>query len=168
MLNFRRSSIVGLLCVLLCLNLAAAVPAYSDTEQPRVSQLSLYDRQQIQCLALNAYNEARNQSTVGMAAVSHVVLNRTHNARFPNTPCGVIHQRGHGGCQFTWVCTGSTSIREQTIFNHCQQVARDVYRGAIPDMTRGATYYHTRSSRPSWARNFRVTARIGDHIFYQG
>jgi spore germination cell wall hydrolase CwlJ-like protein len=40
-----------------------------------------------ECLALNAYFEARNQSDAGMIAVSHVVLNRVASDRFPNTLC---------------------------------------------------------------------------------
>lgn len=150
-----------------CITLTASTPAFTETET-RVSQLSLFDRQQIQCMALNNYFEARNQSTVGMAAVSHVVLNRTHNSRFPNTPCGVIHQRSSRGCQFSWVCTGSIRIREPDSFARSTEIARAVYTGAISDMTNGATYYHTRYTHPSWARSFAYTTRIGDHIFYRG
>ena len=35
------------------------------------------------CLALNMYYEARGQGTVGLLAVSYVVLNRVRDKRFP-------------------------------------------------------------------------------------
>jgi len=44
------------------------------------------------CLAKNIYFEARNQSTAGQIAVSHVVLNRVKSNRYPNTICGVVEQ----------------------------------------------------------------------------
>ena len=45
-----------------------------------------------QCLAYNMYHEARGQGTAGIYAVSAVVLNRTHDSRFPNTVCEVVEQ----------------------------------------------------------------------------
>ena len=34
-------------------------------------------------------------------------------------------------------------------------------------LTDGATYFHTPSVRPSWARRFELTAKIGRHSFYR-
>jgi N-acetylmuramoyl-L-alanine amidase len=34
-------------------------------------------------------------------------------------------------------------------------------------VTDGATYFHTRSVRPSWSRKFARTTSIGHHIFYR-
>ncbi len=37
----------------------------------------------------------------------------------------------------------------------------------VPDPTRGATFYHTRSILPSWAEGLAPCARIGRHVFYR-
>ena len=39
------------------------------------------------CLALNIYYEARNQSVEAQIAVSHVVINRVWDDRFPDNIC---------------------------------------------------------------------------------
>ena len=40
---------------------------------------------EVNCLALNIYHEARNQPTVGKLAVAQVTMNRVKDVRFPNT-----------------------------------------------------------------------------------
>ena len=82
------------------------------------------DKAQIKCLADNAYFEAGNQSTKGKIAVTHVVMNRIGDHRFPTTPCGVIHQKH----QFSWFGVKST-IKELNVYNECKQVAEQVYIG---------------------------------------
>jgi len=47
---------------------------------------------EVKCLALNIYHEARNQPTVGKLAVAQVTMNRVKDVRFPNTICGVVYQ----------------------------------------------------------------------------
>ena len=39
--------------------------------------------------------------------------------------------------------------------------------GAPRALTKGATYFHTRSVNPRWARVFERTADIGAHLFYR-
>lgn len=46
-----------------------------------------------ECLALVGYAEARDQGETGMAAVMQVVLNRTHDKRFPDSICEVVQQK---------------------------------------------------------------------------
>ena len=64
-------------------------------------------RDEISCLALNIYFEARNEPNEGKLAVSHVVMNRVMSSRFPGTVCKVIQQGGEirrYRCQFSWWC----------------------------------------------------------------
>lgn len=136
-----------------------------EVEQPA---LSAYDRQQIQCLAENAYFEAGNQSRRGMIAVSNVVMNRSEDRRFPRTPCGVVRQKARGVCQFSWVCSRGRVIRDYALFRRTRDVAEDVYLDQVGDVTNGAIFYHADYVRPRWASIFRRTVTIGDHIFYRG
>ena len=47
---------------------------------------------EVNCLALNIYHEARNQPFMGKLAVGFVTLNRVKSKEFPNTVCGVVKQ----------------------------------------------------------------------------
>jgi spore germination cell wall hydrolase CwlJ-like protein len=54
------------------------------------------------CLALNAYHEARHLPDAAQVNVSHVVINRAKDDRFPANECMVIFQSSPRGCQFSW------------------------------------------------------------------
>ncbi|SVC37554.1 uncharacterized protein METZ01_LOCUS290408, partial [marine metagenome] len=41
----------------------------------------------LRCMALNLYHEARNESTAGRVAVGQVVLNRVKSIYFPQSVC---------------------------------------------------------------------------------
>lgn len=122
------------------------------------------------CLAEALYFEARGETVKGQFAVAEVIMNRMKSAQFPNSLCGVINQ-GTGRryqCQFTYTCDGHEEvIREQTAYERVSKVARLVIDGATPDLTEGATYYHTTAVRPRWSRSFTKTTRIGVHLFYR-
>jgi spore germination cell wall hydrolase CwlJ-like protein len=122
------------------------------------------------CLSEALYFEARGESVKGQFAVAEVIKNRVKSARFPGTMCGVIHQ-GTGRkyqCQFTYTCDGNKEvIREPLAYERVSKVARAVLDGKAPELTSGATHYHTNAVRPKWARVYTKTANIGVHIFYR-
>jgi spore germination cell wall hydrolase CwlJ-like protein len=125
---------------------------------------------QWRCLSEALYFEARGESVKGQFAVAEVILNRVESSRFPGTLCGVINQ-GTGKkyqCQFTYTCDGNKEvIREPKAYERVSKVARAVLDGAAPDLTNGATHYHTTAVRPKWSRVYTKTANIGVHIFYR-
>jgi spore germination cell wall hydrolase CwlJ-like protein len=122
------------------------------------------------CLSEALYFEARGETVKGQFAVAEVILNRVKSSRFPDSPCAVIKQ-GTGRryqCQFTYTCDGREEvIAEPAAFERVSKVARAVIDGVAGDLTGGATFYHTVSVRPSWARKFTETTRIGVHVFYR-
>ena len=146
------------------------VPEVKVIEKPVVVKKPVYlsanDKRQIQCLAENAYFEAGNQSQKGKVAVTHVVMNRVKDSRFPKTACAVVHQKARGVCQFSWVCEGKKRIRNMEMFADARKAAEDVYLGNVRDVTRGAKFYHANYVNPNWGLT-RVT-QIGAHIFYRG
>ena len=92
---------------------------------------SKFSHDQVKCLAMNMYHEARDQGTAGQLAVSAVVLNRVNDKRFPNSICEVIKQgptkqswKKNGlyypirdRCQFSWYCDGkSDKIKNKKIY----------------------------------------------------
>jgi spore germination cell wall hydrolase CwlJ-like protein len=48
--------------------------------------------EEVECLALNIYHEARSESLAGQYAVADVTLNRVKDRRYPSSICGVVKQ----------------------------------------------------------------------------
>lgn len=119
------------------------------------------------CLRTAIYFESRGETIRGQFAVAEVILNRVQSQRFPGSVCGVVNQRGGGGCQFSYVCDGhSDTMRDREAIDVAGRIARLMLDGAPRGLTAGATYFHTTGVRPSWARQFDQTAHIGAHLFY--
>lgn len=123
---------------------------------------------QWQCLTEALYFEARGESLEGQIAVAEVILNRVDNPLYPRSVCGVVKQRGGGGCQFSYVCDGRADrMRDKTAADLAGRIARAMLDGAPRVLTDGATHFHTRAVRPSWSKRFAKTAAIGAHLFYR-
>lgn len=123
--------------------------------------------EQWQCLTEALYFEARGESLQGQIAVAEVILNRVDSPLYPRTICGVVKQRGGGGCQFSYVCQGKVKMREKASADLAGRIARAMLDGAPRILTDGATHFHTRGVRPSWSKRFPKTAAIGAHLFYR-
>jgi spore germination cell wall hydrolase CwlJ-like protein len=121
-----------------------------------------------QCLTEAIYFEARGESLQGQVGVAEVILNRVDSPLYPRTVCGVVKQRGSGGCQFSYICDGRTDrMREKAPADLAGRIARAMLDGAPRMLTEGATSFHTRSVRPSWSRRYIQTTSIGAHLFYR-
>ena len=121
-----------------------------------------------QCLTEAIYFEARGESLQGQIAVAEVILNRVDSPLYPRTVCGVVRQRGSGGCQFSYICDGRTDrMREKAPADLAGRIARAMLDGAPRVLTEGATHFHTRSVRPSWSKRYAHTTTIGAHLFYR-
>jgi N-acetylmuramoyl-L-alanine amidase len=132
---------------------------------------------QMECLAKNAYFEARNQSHTGAVAVSQVVLNRVASKRYPNTICEVITQgkKTSSGklirnrCQFSWYCDGlSDWPRDKQAWERAKKSAAEavaLYDVGF-DLTDGATHYHAKTVKPRWSYKLDYLMQIDDHRFY--
>ncbi len=125
---------------------------------------------QAQCLAQAIYFESRGEPLAGQIAVAEVVLNRVDDRHFPSTVCGVTRQGvGSGrGCQFSYACDGNSDAMKSALARErCEKLAQLMLAGRPRTVTKGATYFHTRSIRPDWSRRMTRTAEIGHHMFYR-
>ena len=126
--------------------------------------------EELQCLALNIYHEARGEPVDGQVAVGHVVMNRVSSEQFPDTICGVVKQGIANKlyrCQFTWFCDEfSDSPREGRAWVNSIALAYSVYVGHAKDPTGGALWYHADYVSPWWGRVLKRNRKIGIHIFY--
>jgi spore germination cell wall hydrolase CwlJ-like protein len=124
---------------------------------------------ELQCLALTVYFEARGEGRDGQAAVAHVVMNRVADERFPDSVCDVVRQGGdvNRNCQFSWWCDRrSDKPRHLSDWETARDIARIVYWGGGEDPTGGSLWYHAVSVKPIWRLKLHRVGRIGDHIFY--
>lgn len=123
----------------------------------------------ITCLARSIYWEAKGRDTSEMQAVASVVMNRLGHDGFPGTVCEVVKQGSQTkSCQFSWWCDGKADqVKEDAEYTLAKDIAGKALNRQLPDRTRGALYFHDRNVHPSWAREYRKTARVGKFLFYK-
>lgn len=123
----------------------------------------------ITCLARSIYWEAKGKDAVDMEAVANVVMNRLGHKGFPDTVCGVVKQGSETkSCQFSWWCDGrSDSVQEEVPYALAKEIARKALNKQLPDRTSGALYFHDRTVKPDWAKEYIKTADIGLFRFYK-
>lgn len=115
----------------------------------------------INCLALCIYSEARGEPTEGQYWVGHVVLNRVKDKSFPNTIYGVVFQK----FQFSWTINkNSFIVKEMNSWNNCVNIAKELINGK-PDETNNALYFLTTNLTTSWSKKLKVRKIIGNHKF---
>lgn len=131
---------------------------------PAQAQLSEISEQELTCLALNIYHEARNQPIEGQLAVAHVTLNRTE-ARAPTSICDVVYR----GWAFSW--TRDPRKQRPPSDQQAWAIARAVARWALADRDGdpvfGSTFFHSVVVAPDWAPSKVRVRQIGDHVFYR-
>jgi len=131
-------------------------------------------KDELVCLALNDYFEARSETMAGRIAVARVVLNRAMDPRFPSNLCDVVKQSKMQGvahrCQFSWYCDAKNDVPyEADQWRTSLKIATAVLQvdSSIPDPTGGALWYHADFTNPSWAAEYESTTIIGSHVFYR-
>lgn len=161
---------------------AVHAPTYALDIIP-VSEAPTYDISEWECMRLNVFFEARNQSVNGMKAVALITMNRVNNVHYPDTVCDVVFQGrkdANGNlvrnrCQFSWACDGNPNTPrlhnpiEQAAWEIAGNVADRVMRGEVENFLGRATHYHANYVNPDWSRasRFRRVAVIDKHIFYR-
>lgn len=125
---------------------------------------------EVSCMAQAIAYEAGYEPLSGQQAVAEVILNRTHNPRFPSSVCAVVYQGAQRstGCQFTFTCDGSRRRRlPDRVMNAARAVASAALDNQIPRQVAGALNYHADYVQPYWSASMVRVARIGRHIFYR-
>ena len=151
-------------------NRKIAAHLFAPAENYIVHANSAERRQQLHCLALNIYWEARSEPVAGQLAVAAVTLNRVQDRRFPSNVCDVVRQGGEvrrHRCQFSWWCDGKKDDpKDAASWRKANTLARLSTAGVFDDPTQGALWYHADYVKPYWAAKKERVAQIGRHIFY--
>jgi spore germination cell wall hydrolase CwlJ-like protein len=126
---------------------------------------------QLECLTRNIYWEAASEPFEGKVAVAQVTLNRMVSGKFPDSVCGVVHQKNvfyeRVVCQFSWYCEGNHKVKaiHKPMWLESEEVAKKVLlEGFRLPSLHNALYYHADYVNPGW-RLPRIE-KIGRHIFY--
>ena len=131
------------------------------------------DRQNLGCLALNVYFEARGEPEAGRYAVAEVTMNRVASPRYPDTVCGVVYEKNWDVLRKRYVSAFSwTEFRTRPEptgeeWDRARKIAEEVYYGRVEPKLVGVTHYHADYIKPSWSRKRAPVARIGSHVFYR-
>lgn len=158
-----KKTIAALLVVPTLLTFTPHLNTTTNYITPRI----IKNEKELICLADNIYHEAKNQSRAGKMAVAFVTLNRTHHRSYPENVCNVVYQRYNNVCQFSWVCMNRT-INNVIAYTESKSIAKMVMLryNTLLDPTEGALFFHAHYVNPPWAKTFKKTVRIDDHIFY--
>jgi N-acetylmuramoyl-L-alanine amidase len=159
---------------LICVSPATASTTYpfrsSQAELTVINTDRINNRteRELVCLARNIYHEARGQSEANQLGVAWVTRNRAE--LWGRTICEVVfeHARVNGRriAQFSWTMHRHVRPMERDAWDQAQRLAWRVYRASgRDDITRGATHFHERSTRPVWSRAGRNHQQIGAHVF---
>ena len=176
------------------------VPITQTVTQTRIVYMptkgkATVDPKELECMTLNIYREANNQSVAGMIAVARVVMNRVQNRRYPGTPCEVIYEGPvreswktkknpnlkkeerifnpvRNRCQFSWYCDGKLDEVIKKEDNIKWRIAKDIAFQILAydkwnGMVEGATHYHATYVSPKGRHTLRLVGKIDDHIFYR-
>jgi spore germination cell wall hydrolase CwlJ-like protein len=150
-----RAVAAGVTAAALWFGSAAAAPRHAPEAEVR---------NDMTCLALSIYHEARNQPFEGQLAIAHVILNRRDAARQPTTICEVVFK----GREFSWTLLDRDRRipTDQAAWVRARWIAIAAVADRDDDPVAGSTYFHSVAVRPAWAPAMIRVARIGDHVFY--
>ena len=141
-------------------------PILHKATLPRVA--ATYTHKDFTCLRDNIFFEARNQSTLGMAMVGVVTIERTKMSNFPNTICGVVYETA----QFSWTRhrpkPNMKNKVEYKAWKMCGLIAANLLLNSdgIDDIYKNVAYYHKTTIHPKWANSMRREFVVQDHVFY--
>lgn len=148
---------------------AALVAGYRGV---KMADAAIDKEQQIDTVARTIWGEARGEGYAGMQAVANVIMNRVASGGWYGlTPAEVCKKPKQFSCwlksdpNYNKLISVTTADR---LFKQAVEIATKAVNGDLPDITGGATEYHTKSIRPNWNYDRLIkTASIGQHVFYK-
>lgn len=143
--------------------LETTLAALEQHHPASLSDVDTETKNQIVCLALNLYHEARGSTLADIMAVGFSTRNRTNPAKEKGY-CDVIWQKG----QYEWTRRPLAGImpRERAAWERMVENARRIIVEDLPDTTNGATSFYSRKiTPPVWTRKATSRKVIGGHVY---
>lgn len=156
--NIYLATTRSLLVTIACLaSLLSSFNTFADSPPPIFGE-------ELGCLAMNIYQEARGETEKGKLAVAAVTMNRVKNKYYPNTVCGVVWQKK----QFSWTDLKIKYhvIRNTRAWEKAIIIAQRFMDGDDWTGVGKATHYHATTVSPNWKSEDHLIAQVGNHLFY--
>jgi spore germination cell wall hydrolase CwlJ-like protein len=115
---------------------------------------------EILCLSQVMFGEARGEPDIGKVAVAYTVINRKADPKYPKSICEIMKQ------PFQYQFINDYGIPSQTQVAYLMPLAEAILNGRVDDPTKGAKWFHTRKTKPFWAKQKDIKIALGNHIFY--
>lgn len=149
----------SILAVTVAVMVWATSSVWIDKQKSRADATRIAE---LRCLSENVYYEGRGEPLVGQYAIAEVTMNRVASHDFPDSVCGVVHQRG----AFSWTYQSDMRAPYGYEWRRAQAVAGSVYENVEAPLVNGALFYHATRITPAWAATRSQVAIIGRHLFY--
>lgn len=140
----------------------AAIEQSAPTKS--IDDLDGTTRNQVLCLALNIYHEARGSTQADIMAVGHTTKNRTIYRK--KDFCAVIFEKN----QYDWVRKpiSQQMPKDNKSWERMVAVARRFVTEEMSDPTKGAdSFYSRRRSPPAQALRSSIHVLIGGNVYYK-
>lgn len=167
-----KAMILGLLVtgVVACNGRDVAVVAHSIVTQtvplPKEPvNAPAWSQEEMKCLTLTIYGEARNQPFHGQVAVGAAVVSRSLSPRWDKNLCSVVQQKG----QFVgyWAAV-SGGVHEPKAWKMAEEAARYATTGYpyLPPQYRKVFFFTVKGEQSEFHNKLQLVGYIQDHAFF--
>ena len=171
----RKTAAIAVTLILAMVGINAASAKSATIEQATHAIQSKYDTSNIEdleetvqndviCLALNQYHEARGSSEADIKAVGFSTRNRVRSSG-SHSFCDTIWEKG----QYVWTKRSVSGLmpKEKSSWLRMIAYAREIVTNdELDDPIKGAdSFYSRKIHAPAWAMRSPVHLRIGSHIY---
>jgi N-acetylmuramoyl-L-alanine amidase len=145
---------------LLCTSFLPTSELGINSELPNVKRIAT---EELDCLIINAYHEARGEGKVGRLLVTQVVMNRAEKAS--KSFCEIVFQPK----QFSWTLSKRQQVPQEVYHN----LAFEIYelyhnKSTIPADFHDVTHFHEVKVSPYWSKKLVKIGTHNQHVFYKG
>lgn len=133
-----------------------------DDGQP----MAFTDTKDIKCLAYSIFREAGNQKEKDQYAVGQVHMNRLKEGSWGKTMCKVVFAKA----QFSWTLESKVVNWSKKQEEHFMFIAESLMIDGIHVKKLASDkilHYHATYVKPKWAKQGKMVASAGDHLFYK-
>lgn len=139
---------------------AAQQPKAVAAPAPRIP----YTEADLDLLARLVMSEASGEPFIGQIAAASVTINRVLDDRFPDTLRGVIYQVVGGSYQYEPVLNGRI---DRPANESARRAALEALWGTDPSNGALGFYNPDKVRQGNWVRQWPISSRIGDHVFFK-
>ena len=128
--------------------------------------LASIDIKDIRCLAYSIFREAGNQKETDQYAVGQVHMNRLKEGSWGKTMCKVVYAKA----QFSWTLESKVVNWSKKQEEHFIFIAESLMIDGIHVKKLASDkilHYHATYVKPKWAKQGKMVASAGDHVFYK-